>query len=425
MATRTIVPTPITKQLMSLKMQKIIRLTEHYRAVEKQLQKKLARHIRHPERSEGAPEKSIDLIQPEILYYTQDKLFRKLQKKIIVFLFSLLSSTCYATDAWFTGPLIAPEAETIPLGHISLELYSYFIFSQAIYDQHWNAVSSNYYNSIQTIPEISYGLSDRMDVVIDPLYEHNHTGNVSNNNIGDTSITLGFQLLKQEENHHQPNLRFTVQEIFPSGRYDRLQPANDGTDATGTGSYQTGFGLNFEYLSHLTPAHDLNTHLSLLYFYPSDVRLNGTSAYGGNALTNGVLTPGQLVSIDIAGELSITQNWVAVLETYYLYQQSSSFKGNRNIVTPDATNSSSSETPTKAPRRKFLRRFFPTRLNIRGLQTDRSDIGNGTLDQFTLAPAIEYNFSENYGVIVGSWFTILGKNTTKFNSLAVAFNAYW
>jgi hypothetical protein len=42
--------------------------------------------------------------------------------------------------------------------------------------------------------------------------------------------------------------------------------------------------------------------------------------------------------------------------------------------------------------------------------------------QYSLAPAIEYNWSEKLGLIAGCWLTIAGKNSRKFTSGVIALN---
>ena len=45
--------------------------------------------------------------------------------------------------------------------------------------------------------------------------------------------------------------------------------------------------------------------------------------------------------------------------------------------------------------------------------------------QLSLAPAIEYNFNENWGVIAGPWFTVAGKNSSAFIVGMLAINIYY
>ena len=117
----------------------------------------------------------------------------------------------------------------------------------------------------------------------------------------------------------------------------------------------------------------------------------GSSGIGGGVDTHGANNPGSLLSADLAGEFSMTQNWVAVMEGYYMYHQAGSFKGTVGYDTDGL-------------------------LEV---------VGSPQLKTFSLAPAIEYNFSSHYGIIAGVWFAVEGQNSPVFTSAVIAFNAYW
>jgi hypothetical protein len=59
-----------------------------------------------------------------------------------------------------------------------------------------------------------------------------------------------------------------------------------------------------------------------------------------------------------------------------------------------------------------------------GSNADGSPASVGSLpsQQVTLAPAIEYNFSEHWGLIAGMWFTVHVHNTSNFVSGVIALN---
>ncbi len=330
----------------------------------------------------------------------------------LLLILMMLCPLSYA-DPWFTGPLLAFDGDATPPGHAYLQLYGNDTSSNAVYLSNWQQLSFPPSRSVQFTPEFTYGLMDRIDVEWDFMYQSNRFDKKTHDNIGDTMVTLGYQVLEQNEQPMGVDLRLALNSILPSGRYDNLSAIDNGTDASGMGSYQTGFGVYIQNLSPIGRTHYLKTYLNLSFLHPSSVELHGINAYGGNALTRGNIKPGTRLTIDLAGEFSLTQNWVAVLEGNFLYKQSDQFKGrigtfNHSRPTPDNRHN-----------------LFPSRNNIEGLNLDRPRIGTGVVDMFSLAPAVEYNFSENYGIIVGCWFTVLGKNTTDFASLMTAFNVYW
>ena len=342
---------------------------------------------------------------------------RNKTKHILLTILLLANGHIASADPWFTGPLLALAGETMAPGQGSIEIYSYYTTISNIYDRSWNKIGVPTVVSKQFFPDISYGLINNVDIEVQPIYVMPQNEHATGNNIGDTTVILGFQVLREGNDHAHPNLRLTLQEIFPTGLYDHLDPKKFGTDASGTGSYQTSLGLNFEHLASLTETHYLDTYLSLTYNYAASVPLNGLSVYGGNPATKGRIAPGNSLNIDAAGELSLTQNWVAVMEGFFLYQQASSFTGSFGHPSPSAP----VIIDRNHKRRLQRNRIVPTRHNIGG----KSGIGGGNSDQFTLAPAIEYNFSDNYGIIGGVIFTVAGKNTASYSTATLAFNASW
>lgn len=329
----------------------------------------------------------------------------------------LLPFTIHA-DPWFTGPLLVEPAQTIPYGHWNIEIFDFSASSHMVYDTYHQLVGTSPNSNTQILPELSYGLADNMDIELEPTFIQNNAEGKTSNNIGDTSAILGIQVLRQDEHLWRPDLRLTFEEILPSGRYDHLTEANHGTDVGGMGSYQTNFTFNFQHLLHIQKELYLNSHLSFGYLFASSVHIKGISAYGGNDLTRGTVKPGSMFTIDIAEELSLTQHWALSLEGYFQYQQSDQFIGDYGKV---------SERLSPDVRKGIahrLARLFPTKRNISSLFLDNLRIGNGTVDLLTFAPAIEYNFTKNFGVILGSWFSVYGKNTTDFASFALGVNIF-
>jgi hypothetical protein len=51
-------------------------------------------------------------------------------------------------------------------------------------------------------------------------------------------------------------------------------------------------------------------------------------------------------------------------------------------------------------------------------------MGGPSIESLSLAPAIEYSWSANFGMIAGVWFTAAGRNSTVFANGIVAINVY-
>ncbi len=64
------------------------------------------------------------------------------------------------TDAWWTGPMLAPSAGTLPPGHFLIEPYLYVITAP-----HANSFGSRSY--------IVYGLANRFSIGVIPVFGFN------------------------------------------------------------------------------------------------------------------------------------------------------------------------------------------------------------------------------------------------------------
>lgn len=315
-------------------------------------------------------------------------------KKLVFFclLLNCYSNTLLAESftPWFTGPLFAPGGKTAPPNHFNFEVYGFYTDYFGTYNNNWSSENSReHLYTAQAIPILTYGLTDTIDAQFNIPYAENRTRHIFNRHIGDVAATLGFQLYQQGINNWF-DLRLTVQEIFPTGRFDDLNPTNQGVDGTGVGSYQTGVALNFQHLM-LVGNHHVRQRFVVNYVGSTSANIHGTSVYGGNIGTRGSINPGNLFSLDWAGEFQVTRNWVAVMEAFYFYRTKRTFSG------------------------------------FAGIDEDGNlyDLTQGSASIISLAPAIEYNFSPHYGIIAGVWFPLRGKNISDFISGVVAFNAYF
>ena len=314
---------------------------------------------------------------------------QKIKKRLGFLCIILFSKITYA-DPWFTGPILAPAGHTIPRGHTNLEVYGLDVFTNGQYNSSGHVISVPLFKSIIVNPLVTHGFTDWMDFQLSVPYAFNSTQEVNYNRITDTAAGIGIQLVEQKKHQYLPDLRLFIQETFPTGKYEELNPQLLGTDATGLGSYRTQVALNFQYLAELFNLHYLRTRLMLSHLYSSPVHVMGFNSFGGSEITNGTVNSGAENNVDLAFEYTLTQNWVAVMEGYYSQGQSSIFNGILDDI--------------------HSGRALP-------LSDKYYEVG--------LAPALEYNFTSNVGVIGGVWFPVAGKNTSHFLTYVLAINAYW
>lgn len=312
----------------------------------------------------------------------------------LCYIFFITQSLSYATGAgpWYTGPLLAPSGHTIPRGHTNFEFYAIDNYTTGHFDENGNLTRTPLFRTSVANPIITHGFTDWMDVQVVVPYVWNSTLGRHYNRVADVSATIGLQVLEQKKHHWIPDLRFAVQEIFPTGRFEFLNPAAAGTDSTGLGAYGTQLALNFQHLTEFKNNHFLRTRLSLTRLYTGPVKVHGLNSFGGTENTIGTINTDEENDADLAFEFSITPHWVAVMEGYVSAGQATRFEG----------------------------------------LIDASDLGgppvtiaSGAYFEEALAPAIEYNFNANIGLIAGVWFPIKSKNLPDYIAYMVALNAFW
>lgn len=312
--------------------------------------------------------------------------------KIVVALLILCFCGLSHAGPWFVDPILAPTGKVVPLGHAKFRGYGFFTNNIARYNNQAKIVRAPILESIQFNPQLTYGLTESTEAQLVLPYSFVHNLGKKIDHLGDTSIRLGYQALRQKPGTSIPNLRVVISETFPTGRFSASNPLDEGAGFTGIGNYQTSLQFNFEEILQITGEHYSRTRLSLIYLYNHPVSLHGISINGGAATTEGSLTPGNIYSINLSEEITITQQWSAAMEFFYLQQQASSFNGFRGI-----------NEKTGKP----------------------ANVGHLASNGLSLAPALEYAITENLGFVAGVWFTVEGKNTADFYSTVFLLRAFW
>ena len=322
----------------------------------------------------------------------QTNFLETLKSFMVMFSVGLVTSAVHAVEApWFTGPILAPSGKTLPSGHTNLEVYSFNVHSNGRYNNQSRFESRPSSDTAQFSGIFGHGLSDSFDMQFSFPYTINKFGGKTDQNVGDMVALIAYQVMTQPEGTWWPNLRIALQESIPTGKYDRLSTALLTTDDHGKGSYLTTLNFNFQTLFHPFVDHFLRTRLSLGFTQPSTVHVQGVSVIGGTRDTYGTFNPGRAARVDLAGEFTLNQNIVVVMEGLYGVGAPLHFTG------------------------------FPGLTNL----GQPLSLESGKNKQLSFAPALEYNFTSNIGVIAGVWFSVMGQNVSQFCSPVFAVNAYW
>jgi hypothetical protein len=254
-------------------------------------------------------------------------------------------------DAWWTGPMLAPSAGTLPPGHWLVEPYVYDIKT---------AHADNYGSRAYVI----YGLLDRFSVGVIPILGLN-----DGIGLGDLTVQAQYRLTQFQPGSWVPTMSIVAQETFPTGTYDRL--GTNTSNALGAGAYATTLGFYSQTYFWMPNGRILRARLDLSQVvYSTKVHVDDVSVYGTGPGFLGRALPGLSSSADLAAEYSATQRWVLALDAAYGWNGDTRVEG------------------------------------------DNVQLHSGWSESLALAPAVEYNMSSRIGVLLGVRFIDIGRDTT-------------
>lgn len=287
-------------------------------------------------------------------------------------------------DPWLTGPLLAPSGHTVPKGHVNYEPYIYWSTISRRYDKNWNSYSVSQSTSILGQATMQIGVANATEFDLAPQIYWNHSSGRSSLAFGDLPITLAFQVLNDQKEEWWPAIKLRFAANIPWGKFQKLSSHKNGTDAGGNGNWSPAAGLIFSRLFHFHGACYLAARYFLSYVVSTPVHVKGINVYGGTKQTHGTIYPGNSFQTDLGLELSLTHNWVIATDILYVHNNKIRFSGH-------------SRGPT---------------------------LRSPSSEQISLAPALEYNWNANLGLIGGVWLTVAGRNSAKFTQGVIAFNVY-
>ena len=294
-------------------------------------------------------------------------------------------------DAWWTGPMLAPSAATLPTGHVLIEPYLFDVMSDARFDANGTRRSTAGEHDIGSLTYMLYGLTDRVTVGMIPRFGFNEPAGAPNSSgvgFGDLTLQAGFGVTRFEDGHRTPAISVVLDETLPTGRYQRLARASDGF---GAGAYTTGLSVYSQDYLWMPNGRILRVRLDLTYSLSSSVRLHDASVYGTPPGFSGRAYPGDSFTADAAAEYSVTRNWVLALDVVYQHADDTLVRG--ALPPPSGASAGTS---------------FPAH--------------SGSSYSLQLAPAIEYNWNSRIGVLFGVRVITAGRSTAASVTPVLAVN---
>ncbi len=290
------------------------------------------------------------------------------------------SSASLLDDAWWTGPMLAPSAATLPRGHFLIEPYLYDVI----------AAHSNGFGSLTYV---NYGVADKLTVGMIPTAGFNQVSNGPSSSgvgLGDLTLQAQYRITKFHEGSWVPTTSLAVQETLPTGKYDRLGARP--SEGFGSGAYTTTLAFYSQAYFWLPNDRILRMRFNVSQAFSSYLNVKDVSVYGTGQGFRGHAQPGRSFFVDGSLEYSLTRSWVLALDATHRHN------GNTRAIGYNILDPNGAQNP------------------------DSIQLDSGSSEVFAFAPAIEYSWKPNLGVLLGARLIPATHNTHATVTPAVAIN---
>ena len=274
-------------------------------------------------------------------------------------------------SARWTGPLLASNAETLPRGHVYTEPY----FFDGISGGDHHPGSSGFYQ---------YGLRDNWTVGMQPFFSVGTERFNRGAAIGDFKLLSQVRLSHFTPDHQVPSVALVTNLIVPTGKHDRLGTLKNGH---GSGAFAPEVGINVQRYFLLKNGRLLRARINVLHDFPLRTKVAGRSVYGTDNGFRGHARPGAKTSLILGAEYSVSKEWVLALDIERDQWGKTKVKGR----------------------------------NASGAPIDQTSPKSWNVG---FAPAVEYNWSDRAGAIVGVWIVPKGHNTRSSVTPAIAIQRF-
>jgi len=275
-------------------------------------------------------------------------------------------------SARWTGPLLASNAETLPRGHVYTEPY----FFDGISGGDHHPGSSGFYQ---------YGLRDNWTVGMQPFFSVGTERFNRGAAIGDFKLLSQVRLIHFTPDHQVPSVALVTNLIVPTGKHDRLGTLKNGH---GSGAFAPEVGINVQQYFLLKNGRLLRARINVLHDFPLRTNVAGRSVYGTDNGFRGHARPGAKTSLILGAEYSVSKEWVLALDIERDQWGKTKVKGR----------------------------------NASGAPIDQTSPRSWSVG---FAPAVEYNWSDRAGAILGVWIVPKGHNTRSSVTPAIAIQRFW
>jgi hypothetical protein len=210
------------------------------------------------------------------------------------------------------------------------------------------------------------------------------TGQNSSFGSGDLPVELKYRFNDQNLATGAPSVTVFLGMSFPLGKYDGLTVPSVGQ---GSGAFTVKQGILLQSLFDTWGDHPLRLRLYADAFEPiADASVRDISVYGTAQGFHGHAAPGFAADTGLGVEYGLSQRWVLALDLVQNYADTTHVSG---------------------------------AIGSAAVTTSKNPAGIA----FSVAPAVEYNFSGSVGLIVGVQFSVAGRYTGSYVAPQIALSA--
>lgn len=285
-------------------------------------------------------------------------------------------------NQWFTGSLEAPSPALPKAGLFAIEPYVIYTDTTGAYDGGWRHHSIPHdRNQLTSQTLLEYAITDRLSIEAVPSFFRSWDNRATSSGAGDLPVEFEYRFRDQNNRTGSPSVTVDLGMTFPTGDYDRLGTVDNGF---GYGAYMVKEGLQFQSLFNTWGNHPMRLRFFGAAYEPlAKVSVHDVSVYGTSQGFQGRATPGFSAALGFAVEYGFNQNWVMALDVVQNYNDGFRLNGT------DAAGN-------------FVRTRAASSTSV------------------AVAPAIEYSWSANTGMIVGVAFSAAGRNAPSYIAPQVA-----
>lgn len=289
---------------------------------------------------------------------------------------------------WFQGSLISPRGHTLVQGEVLVQPMVFASDGMGTYAYIWQNRGTLKTNTVNPVLKVGVGVFDFWDLEFALQGYYKERWGKHSYRRGDFVVGTGFQLWRQERRNAAPDVRFFIYQNFPWGYYKYLNPYKNKTDSSGSGAYETTYGLVIQKTFHISGIHYLNFKSSLGYTFSQRVQVNGFNTYGGGFGTTGEIRPKGKATGIFTLEYSLTKALAFNFDFIGTYSQNIRFRG---TVGTDVNGN-------------------PARFDL------------DEIYQFSAAPSLEWSFTNKLSIFTGIWGSLAGQQQDTFFSGIIGMN---